>query len=1026
MRSPVRLTSRSASIFVVASTILWWTVRPGAGQAPAEPQIQTIRQGGYVEKVDPNVDYKERLPRIAPRDPDQSLRAFHIVPGFRIELVAAEPLIADAVDLTFDEFGRLFVAEMIPYAEGGTSQFGSPGGRVSMLEDTDGDGRFEKRTVFVDQLVWPTGIACFDGGLFIASAPDLWYCKDDDGDGRADRREVVLTGFELSNPNALPNSLRWGLDNRLHGMTSTAGGLLDAKRWAAVSGESIPPVQSRGRDFSIEPRTGQLRLESGGGQFGMTFDAWGRKFESSNSAPCDMVMYDERYIARNPYLVAPAARVNIWKSGSTVYRTSPAEPWRIIRTEMRVGGVFSGPVEGGGTPAGYFTAACGLTVYGGGAWPGEFSGSGFVCEGSGNLVARMRFEPDGVGFAAHRTELGHDFLTSDEVWFRPIQFTVGPDGNLYLADMYREVFEHPDAVPPSVKKYLDLTTGNDRGRVYRIVREDADRPVPVLPGDLPTSELVGLLADTNIWQRRTASRLLYERQDLEVVDSLVHLAESSVSPLGRMHAMAALDGLGALTADVVLARLKDRHPRVREHAVRLAENVLADAPSVRAELYELVNDPDLRVRYQLAFTLGEIDGLQATHALAAIAKKDAVDRWIRLAILSSCRGRAGELLSVLAADASWREEPIAPRFLADLAEQVGLQGQSGQVADVLAVLDQFGSDEAALAQSLMRGLSKGLAQAKSPLLAKLTAADGSRAGSLLAELIEQSRTSAVDDRLPAEERAEAIRSLATAPYEVARAVLPDLMEARQPQGVQVAAIQTLSRFREDEIASMIIDAWRGFSPRVRNEAAEALFARTERLAFLFSSIERGVIQSSHLDPARVQFLLAHPDPRIRREATRLLGDVQLARRADAVAAYQVALDMPADRQRGKAIFKRECSQCHRLEGIGIDLGLPLQTIRNRGREGILLNVLDPNRELNPSYANYIVITDDGLSISGMIAAETATSLTLKRAENESDTVLRTQIDEMVNTGLSIMPEGIEKLVTPQEMADLIEYLMTVD
>jgi putative heme-binding domain-containing protein len=326
---------------------------------------------------------------------------------------------------------------------------------------------------------------------------------------------------------------------------------------------------------------------------------------------------------------------------------------------------------------------------------------------------------------------------------------------------------------------------------------------------------------------------------------------------------------------------------------------------------------------------------------------------------------------------------------------------------------------------VVRGLSKGLAKAKSPLLAQLNASGGSRVGSLLAALIEDAREQAVDDALPAETRAEAIRSLATASYGVARAVLPELLEARQPRDVQVAAIQTLSRFREEEIAPMIIDAWRGFSPGVRNVAAEALFARPERLARLLDAMERGVIQSSHLAPARIQFLLTHPEPQIRREAKRLLGGLELARRADAVAAYQDVLDMPADRQRGKAVFKRECSQCHRLEGVGIDLGLPLQTIRNRGRQGILLNVLDPNRELNPSYANYVVITDDGLSVSGMIAAETANSVTLKRAENESDTVLRTDIDEMVNTGLSIMPEGIEKLVTPQEMADLIEYLMTV-
>jgi putative membrane-bound dehydrogenase-like protein len=1004
-----------------------------AGGFPASAQVpedsasdgQIIRQGGYVERVDPNVDYRDRLPRLEPREPEQSLEAFQLAPGFRLELVAAEPLIADAVDLAFDERGRLFVAEMIPYAEGGSSEFGSPNGRVSRLEDTDGDGRFDHRTVYVSGLVWPTGIACFDGGVFVASAPELLYCKDLDGDGTADSRTVVLDGFELSNPNALPNSLRWGLDHRLHGMTSTAGGELVARLWETTSGQDVPAIQARGRDFSIHPRTGQLQLESGGGQFGMTFDAWGRKFESSNSAPCEMVMYEDRYLARNPFLAAPAPRVNIWKGGPAVFRTSPAEPWRVIRTEMRVSGVFSGPVEGGGKPAGYFTAACGLTVYEGDAWPAEVRGNGFVCEGSGNLVVRMRLDPQGVGCIADRVHSSREFLTSDEVWFRPIQFAHGPDGNLYLADMYRECFEHPDAVPPSVKKYLDLTTGNDRGRVYRIVHEGTPRRPHQDLGALSVTALVDLLEHANVWHRNTAGRLLYERQDREAVEPLQRLASESASPLGRMHAMYALHGLDELTAATVLAGLEDEHPRVREHAVRLAESVLEDAPAVRSRLFALHQDPDPRVRYQLAFTLGEIGGPQASEALAAILRQDPDDPWMRLAVLSSCLGRAGELFSLLAEDAAWRSTPAARGVLAELAQQAGLQNRSGQVADVLATLESFPDHERPLSSAVVRGLSEGLARAKSPLLAKLDASGGSRAGQLLAEMLERSQQLALDETAASEKRVDAVRSLVTAPYQIASRVLSAVLEARQPQDVQVAAVQTLNRFREPGVAEILVEAWHGLSPKVRSEAAEALCARPERLTALLKALEDQTIQPSQLDPQRIQLLRTHPLPAIRDQAETLLGGVRLARREEAVALYRDALDLKADRERGKAIFKRECSQCHQLEGVGIDLGLPLQAIRNRGREGILLNVLDPNRELNPAYANYILQTDDGLSVTGMIAAETATSLTLKRAEGESTTVLRTNIDLLRNTGLSIMPEGIEKLLTRQEMADLIEYLMTV-
>ncbi|MFV2070258.1 MAG: PVC-type heme-binding CxxCH protein, partial [Pirellulales bacterium] len=345
------------------------------GQQPSETVVE-IRQGGYVEKVDPNVDYKSRLPSTPPKEPAESLRAFHVIPGFQLECVAAEPLVRDAVDLAFDENGLLYVAEIIPYAEGNASKYGSPHGRVSVLEDTDGDGRFDTSHVFVDHLVWPTGVACYDGGLYVAATPDILYCKDTNGDGKADLRKVVLTGFDTSSPNAMPNSLRWGLDNRMHGMTSTAGGKIEAAWWNRDHPtRQLPVVQARGRDFRIDPRTGYMELESGGAQFGMTFDCWGNKFESTNNAPIEMIMVEDRYLARNPFLAAPSPRKRIWVDGETVYPTSPAEPWRVVRTEMRISGVFSGPVEGGGTASGYFTAACGLMIYQGNAWPEAYHNS---------------------------------------------------------------------------------------------------------------------------------------------------------------------------------------------------------------------------------------------------------------------------------------------------------------------------------------------------------------------------------------------------------------------------------------------------------------------------------------------------------------------------------------------------------------------------------------------------------------------------------------------------------------------------
>lgn len=992
--------------------------------AEAARPVQEIRQGVYVEKVDPRVDYKDRMVHVPPQSPADSLRAFHLVPGMRLEQVAAEPLVCSCVDLAFDEDGRLYVAEMIPYAEKNSSAFGSPRGRIVVLEDTDGDGRFDRSTVFAEGLVWPTGLACFDGGLFVAAAPDLWYFKDTNGDGKADLREKVLTGFAVTNPCAVPNSLRWGLDNRIHGMTSLAGANLTAVRWSAGGkGRPSQTISVRGRDWSIQPRTGELRLESGGAQFGMTFDQWGRKFESSNSAPVEMVMYEDRYLARNPYLAAPSARLNIRDYGMDLFKISPPEAWRVIRIEMRQKGVFSGGVEGGGRPAGYFTSACGLFVYTGDAWPAEFRHQAFVCEGANNLVHRMQLVEDGLAMKAQRVDSDCEFLASEEVWFKPIQFCSAPDGALYVADMYRAVFEHPDAIPPSAKKYLDLQEGEDRGRVYRFVPPGFKQPRPVRLSAMSAAELVALLAHPSGWHRQTASRLLFERQDRSVLEPLRAMA-ASPSPLGRMHALYVLDGMDALTAAVLLPRLADEHPRVREHAVRLAERLLHQSSEISQKLCAMADDCDLRVRYQLAFTLGEIGDQRATAALAKIAARNAGDRWIRLAVLSSCSGRAGDLLTLLAADPQWRASSDARELLESLAEQAGLQGREHQIARVNAALEAIPGEEAALAQSLARGLGGGLSKASGPLRERVLAGPG-KLKRLLADVVQRSRTAALDEKRPLRQRVEAVQQLALASYADVRDAFPLLLAATQPAQLAMASLDTLGGFSEPDAAATIVAAWSGLSPVVRREAAEVLFARRKWLEILLDAVQRKSIGPNQIDPARVETLLKHPDRELRARAQTLFGTEKLSRRQDVIAAYRAVLQRRGDPAQGKAVFKQNCATCHQLEGVGYDLGLPLGNIGAKGAEFILLNVLDPNLQVLPEYLNYTIVTKEGRQFSGMIAAETATSITLRRAEGQSDVILRTSIDEIENTGLSIMPEGLEKQVSQADMADLIAYLMSL-
>ncbi len=965
----------------------------------------------------PREDFASELPRSAPHEPDDALSTIQVLDGFEIQQTAAEPLVASPVAMAFDGNARLYVVEMRDYSEQDKERLG----RVRLIEDTDGDGRFDKSTVFAEDLSWPTAITCFDGGVFVGAAPDLYYLKDTNGDDKADIRRLVFTGFSRGNVQGLLNSFQWGPDNRIHGTASSGGGEI-----TRPDAPDFKPVSLSGRDFSFDPRKLDLRPESGGAQHGMTFDDWGRKFVCSNSDHIQMVMFEDRYIARNPDVSAPGARVSIAADGpqAEVFRTSPIEPWRIVRTRLRVTGQAVGPVEGGGRAGGYFTGATGTTIYRGDAFPREFVGQSFTGDVGSNIVHRKILEPDGVGFIARRADAGKEFVSSTDNWFRPAQFANAPDGALYIIDVYREVIEHPASLPPEIKQHLDLTSGRERGRIYRVVPMGyKQRPLTKL-ADKSTAELVAALDDPNGWTRDTAARLLYERQDQAAVKPLELLAANAKLPQGRMQALYALAGLNSLTPEILIARLADEHPRVREHAVRLSERVANEHPELRARLISLAADPDLRVRYQLAFSLGESTDPARAGALATILKRDATDRWVRLAVFSSLASGGGDVFAEVAADKQWRTTPGGREVLSELARYLGRQNHRAELAKVLPVLESLPAEEISVSAAIVRGLGEGLAKGPGTLQSQLTAIGSQKAVEILDRMLVAARTTAIDEGRSPEDRVDAIRLLALDDFDAAGAVLAGLISNRQPQDVQSAALVTLGTFNEPSVAETLLAAWPGLSPRLRAEATELLFARAERIDALMSAAEGGTLALADLEPVRLQSLAKHPSEAIRRRAEPLLAKIKTGSRQDLVAAYGDALKTHGDASRGRQVFQKICASCHRVDGVGHEIGPSLASFRTRGPEAILTNVLDPNREVNPQFVNYLLITADGRSVTGMIASETANSVTLRRAENATDTIERSEIEELRSSGLSIMPEGLEKQIDPAAMADLLAYLMT--
>lgn len=960
-------------------------------------------------------DLSAELPRIPPVEPQQALETFALQDGLQLELVAAEPLVNDPVAVDFDADGRMYVAELRGYSEQAQERLG----RIRRLTDTDGDGVYDEASVFADNLAWPTALICWQDGLFVADAPDILFLTDRDGDGRADERRVVLTGLGTNNVQGLVNSFRWGLDNRIHAAGSSNGG--------ALRSPDAPEEQAvvfRGRDFAFDPRTLAVEATSGGAQHGMSFDDVGRKYVCSNSDHVQQVMYEDRYLARNPYLAPPSARLSIAADGpqAEVYRASPVEPWRIVRTRLRVAGQVPGPVEGGGRPAGYFTSATGVTIVRGSAWPEALRGLVVVGDVGSNIVHRKRLEGSGLELVARRIDRDSEWVASRDIWFRPAQFANAPDGSLYILDVYREVIEHPDSLPPIIKRHLDLTSGRDRGRVYRLAPAGFRHQPPPRLSQAATGELVELLAHANAWHRETAQRLIIERQDASVVPQLERMVHDCQQALGRLHALYTLDGLGALDAETLVGALQDADPQVRRHAVRLSEQRAVREPALAARLLAMTEDPDLEVCYQLAFSLGYLEGPGCHAALVRLARRHADNRWMRLAIQSSLGHSAAGLLVALLQDAAFRAASGSGELLAALARQVGLQQREAEVVQLLQAVEQLPGTEAGLAQTVVGSLAEGLAARQSPLTELL--AQG-KSGQMLARILADAQHIALQEDTEPAVRAAAIAHLALGSFSELRELFTSLLASQQPQEVQLAALGVLARLDDPDVAELILQAWPGLTPRVRVAAAEALLARSDRALVVLDAIEAGAFPPSELEPTRLRLLAESGDERVRARAKPLLERLAVGRRQDVVAAYQAALTLPADPARGKEVFKKVCAACHRAQGVGYEIGPNLATLKNRGPETILVNVLDPSREVNPQYLSYVLVTTDGRVITGLLADETASSVTLKRAENASDTVLRVDIEELRSSGLSLMPEGMEKDIDPQAMADLIAYLLSL-
>jgi putative membrane-bound dehydrogenase-like protein len=963
---------------------------------------------GQTKADQPNVSRAAK-----PLEPADALRSFKLHPGFRIELIAAEPLVQDPVAMSFNESGTLFVVEYPEFNHYRIPRGSQRSGRVRRLQDTDGDGRFDDATVFVE-VPFATAVTCYKGGVFVGAPPDILYCRDVDGDGVADEKRVVLTGFGRDFAGGgLLNSFRWGIDNRIHIATGFAGG-----RIRRPDQPEAAAIDIRGRGVILDPRTLDFELTSGGGQHGLAMDDQGRKFLCSNVYPLQQVLYDDRYAARNPFFAppGPARDINAEDPLAPLKRISPLEPWRVTRSLLAADSDRKDGEEA--RAGGVFTSASGITMYRGDAFPKEFYGNLFVGEVANNLVYRARLQSRGIEQAARRADPDAEFLASRDNWFRPVQFANGPDGALYVVDMYRQLIEGAAFVTPESLKKIDPSLGTDRGRIYRIVPRDYQRrPWPRFD-KLDTLELVRLFEHPNGWHRDTAARLLAERLDPASIRPLTETVRNSQSSRARLLALSSLQTLDALSNDLLRDSLDDASPRVREHAIRLAESFVADSPPLREALLERVTDTDLRVRFQLAFSLGQMSNSRRNAALAELARRDADNPWLLMAVQSSLTSGAGDVFARLTSDNKSVAKKSTRQLMLDLASQIGLQSDAGEIATVLRSLSTIEAADPDFARKIQRSM---FARVRREELRRLTAAGSTR--QMFEQLVTQAHLSAIDDSQPIGRRLEAVRTFGLAEFDAElRQLFNRLLSAGQPAPLQLAVCETLARFDQLQVVELLLDHWPHMTPSVRRSTVETLLSRPKWTSSLLDAIEAGTVSNNEFDRSRIEWLLTQADKPTAARLRKLFPAERHAGRELVIARFRSALNTSGDAKRGRKIYERVCAACHKRGDLGKAIGPPLNDTARRPADALLIDILDPNRQLKPLFQNYVLHTSDGRVHSGMITEETPNAVRLQQADGTSREVLRIQIETLKSTGVSFMPEGLEKTINEQAMADLFTFL----
>lgn len=948
---------------------------------------------------------------------------FQMVPGFNLTLVAGEPLIKDPVDLEFTETGDALVLEMPGYP------FEDKQSRIVLLKDNNRDGIYDHQILFAENLQLASSILPYKRGVLVAAPPYLLHIMDSNGDYKADAVDTLMGGFSTGNLQHNYNGLTYGIDNWIYAVN---GGNSGKPYWW---GDSTSIMDLRGQDFRFNLDSKMMeRLGESSGGFGLGMDEWGHLYETHNLEHISHLVFPDRY-QKGVRLMRDHSLSNI----SDHEENGLARIYPIGQQESRV----NHPEQ-----SGYFSGSCGVTYYGGGAFGAEYENTVWVADVVLNLIHVDKLTSSGASFSAGRVFEKKDFLASEDRSFRPVNMTVGPDGSLYVVDMYRQVIEHPEWIPDEIEKTLDLHAGKDKGRIYRIDREGAK----VLPFHIDqwktTDGLIASLDNPNQWVRKTAHRLLMEKSLMEAdINSLVQQL-TSASALSRLHALWILSVKDKLPADQLITALDDPSSGIKENALIISEKYINTHEALLRKCLSLLMDDHQRVRMQSALTLSTIDQSNSNlykddllNALSQSASKP-MDDWNTAAITLAARHTPAALFNkIIAMEHADEKEKILSSLALSSADKI---------QNAIVVLESLSKARLtdSLKQHILEHLTTGISTADGtpalPFIMQLEKSGNLDLIAVLASLRQKLKLPASTEFLAYSKQALRIVSDTSSddrvrvkqfsliefmPYRDKSEVLFRCLNNTEPLTIQEAALHQLAEYSKPEIGVRLVKQWAELGPQIRSLAGDLLLYREVHHDALLTGLENGTINIGEMNfdlERRRQLLWWTDNENTKRRAEKLFSDAGVTTRKEALDKMKEALTLKGSSAQGADVFQSVCSSCHVYGAAGQEVGPVLTEINRKSKETLMHDILDPNAAVDTRYINHRLVTKEGDVHIGIVDNETDQVVTIKKMGGAKVTVNKTDIKSFTSLGTSLMPEGLEGNMTTQNMADLLSFLQNIN